>query len=189
MDYYCPDCNSPLTHSIVGYLCHSCGNVHSHEKAASGQISSGPRPIAIHTSSPVSQKPTQLPQKPTVSDRPKSSAKPKFAHKVKHFVVPKITELPKPTDENHQIAAPLAKPINNEYIATPPLAAAVANNDTITTQVSSITPAGFEGDTPIEEVAGDKTLTTASYVVLAICAILTIIVIVLAMMYATSGLN
>lgn len=83
MDKYCPDCNTALTNSIVGYLCHECGGVHRFNKTST--LKTGPK---IHSSS------SQL--KPAKYHKHKAA--------VKSFIVPKITELPKNPDENHLIA-------------------------------------------------------------------------------------
>jgi len=87
MEVLCPDCDSKLTPSIVGYLCHDCGNVHSFEKIASA------RSHNIGGSIKKSASTTQLNQKSShlieIVHRP---AKKRFRHKIKDFVVPKIAE-------------------------------------------------------------------------------------------------
>jgi len=91
MNHPCPDCNSDLTPSIVGYLCSDCGAVHSFQKI-SDNVHSGKNTatIASSTKSKLNQNSSQAPKKG-------------IRHKLKNFVVPRIAELPKPIDESHLI--------------------------------------------------------------------------------------
>lgn len=114
---YCPECNTELTRSIVGYLCHGCGSVYGFEKVASMPISSSAAPKhkksvhSKHSKFAVVQ-PDMHPQKP---EQPS-----KIRHKVKKFVVPQIAEiknlektaeLPAPPVEEHGLPARLAEAV------------------------------------------------------------------------------
>lgn len=99
----CPDCQSELTPSIVGYLCHNCGAVHSFEKISSAIPSDALRESSPDTDSTASNpKATQPQQNIMPSDH---LAKPRLKHKIKAFVVPEINKLPKPVDESHLLEA------------------------------------------------------------------------------------
>lgn len=125
MNALCPDCNTELTPSIMGYLCHGCGAVHRFAKVGAAQ------PITNQFSSnstQTNQKSSQLPKNEGPAKTPG-----KLTHAVRQFVVPNITELPKPTDENHLLNdhyddAQVA-PSNNLLSTTPPLAVAVSQNE------------------------------------------------------------
>jgi hypothetical protein len=108
---YCPECETEMTKSIVGYLCHGCGAVHGFEKVSTDTLeSSGPgspkKVPASKTSSFARHQPQLHP-----TDKPKK-AQSKITHHVKKFVVPQIAELPKPVDEEHLLATePKAEPV------------------------------------------------------------------------------
>ena len=90
MEALCPDCNTELTPSIVGYLCHGCGSVHSFNK-----VSSSVKTGQNNQSHKVSLK-EDLNQKSSRSvfankDLPKPE-KVKFRHKIKKAFVPEISK-------------------------------------------------------------------------------------------------
>jgi len=135
MHHACPDCNTELTPSIVGYLCDGCGSVHSFEKLASTQLTSGKRPAKPIAKTPQSnQKSSQ-----SVKLAGNSKSPTRIAHikkKVKSFVLPVISELPKPIDDSHLLndhypadTSIPQTPLGALTAATPPLAAAVQQNE------------------------------------------------------------
>ena len=106
MNTPCPECQTALTPSIMGHLCHGCGAVYSFEKMSSMKATSGST-TAGEEFAP--EKETTSKQKPTTKDdlagqsepsRKKSGVK----HHVKKFLVPEIAQLPKPIDENHLLS-------------------------------------------------------------------------------------
>lgn len=125
MNALCPDCNTELTPSIMGYLCHGCGAVHRFAKV--GTVQPGINQFSSN-STRTNQNSSQPPKKENSAKSPS-----KLTHTVKKFVVPNIAELPKPVDENHLLSdhyddAPVAQ-TNSLLGTTPPLAAAVAQNE------------------------------------------------------------
>ncbi len=115
---YCPECNTELTRSIVGYLCHGCGSVYGFEKVASMPIASSAP--AKHTKSVHPTHSKFAPDQPDMhahkADEHKSHSK--IRHKVKKFVVPQIAEidqlektaeLPAPPPQNEGLPARLAE--------------------------------------------------------------------------------
>lgn len=136
MNPSCPDCNTELTPSIVGYLCHDCGSVHSFEKISSTRPSSGNTPAKPIVKKSSSNQKSRQNEKNVISTKSPSKAT-HIKNKVKNFVMPVITGLPKPIDESHLIndhypsnttatQAPLGAPT---AITAPPLAAAVQQNE------------------------------------------------------------
>ena len=106
MNTPCPECQTALTPSIMGHLCHGCGAVYSFEKMSSMKATSGST-TAGEEFAP--EKETTSKQKPSTKDdlagqsepsRKKSGVK----HHVKKFLVPEIAQLPKPIDENHLLS-------------------------------------------------------------------------------------
>ena len=106
MNTPCPECQTALTPSIMGHLCHGCGAVYSFEKMSSMKATSGST-TAGEEFAP--EKETTSKQKPSTKDdlagqsepsRKKSGVK----HNVKKFLVPEIAQLPKPIDENHLLS-------------------------------------------------------------------------------------
>lgn len=90
MEAHCPDCNTELTPSIVGYLCHGCGNVHTFNKVSelirTGSLNTKNNSSASKTSS-------QKSSHSVFSNAPISKPqKTKFRHKLKKAFVPEITK-------------------------------------------------------------------------------------------------
>lgn len=50
MDRYCPECNSNMTPSLVGYLCVNCGHVQRFYSAKGATMSAPVAPALIHSS-------------------------------------------------------------------------------------------------------------------------------------------
>lgn len=78
MEAHCPDCNTELIPSIVGYICHNCGTSHSFEKMATHQTHATQK--ASHHTKHTSHL-TEIVHKPT---------KKPIRHKLKRFVVPQV---------------------------------------------------------------------------------------------------
>lgn len=132
---YCPECNTELTRSIVGYLCHGCGSVYGFEKVASMPISSSApskHKKSVHSrhSKFAVVQPDMHPEKIEATKKPG-----KIRHKVKKFVVPQIAEikslentaeLPAPPIEEQGLparlaeAAPPPKPSPTDMPVMPP---------------------------------------------------------------------
>ena len=51
MDRYCPECNSTMTPSLVGYLCSNCGGVQRFY-TDTGPMPANPSPMPVHLSNP-----------------------------------------------------------------------------------------------------------------------------------------
>lgn len=111
---YCPECNTELTRSIVGFLCHGCGQMQGFEKIRSHEVHSSSHSVSGSTAS--------TPSKPVTSkfaahqpDMHESTQTPTkgVKHQVKKFVVPKFSheltpenELPAAeADEKHLLPA------------------------------------------------------------------------------------
>ncbi len=106
MNTPCPECQTALTPSIMGHLCHGCGAVYSFEKMSSMKATSGST-TAGEEFAP--EKETTTKQKPSTKDdlagqTESSRKKPGVKHHVKKFLVPEIAQLPKPIDENHLLS-------------------------------------------------------------------------------------
>ncbi|MCX6805672.1 MAG: hypothetical protein NT114_03175 [Patescibacteria group bacterium] len=106
MNTPCPECQTALTPSIMGHLCHGCGAVYSFEKMSSMKASSGSTTAGEEF---VPAKETTSKQKPSIADslagEPELSRKRSgVKHHVKKFLVPEIAQLPKPIDENHLLS-------------------------------------------------------------------------------------
>lgn len=90
MEVLCPDCNTPLTPSIVGYLCHGCGNVHSFEKISDATKSGNLVSTQINrNNSKTNQNSSHFSRKSNVASK---TSKHSFSHKLKKAFVPEITE-------------------------------------------------------------------------------------------------
>lgn len=106
MNTPCPECQTALTPSIMGHLCHGCGAVYSFEKMSSMKATSGSttssEEFALAKENTTKQKPSTKDDLAgqTESSRKKSGVK----HHVKKFLVPEIAQLPKPIDENHLLS-------------------------------------------------------------------------------------
>jgi len=122
MNYECPDCQAELTPSIMGHLCHGCGALHSFEKissvkprsaSATKKIKSTGTKSPVKVSSQLTRQPSENlnAAKPTGEIPNPKPKKTKIRHKVKKFVVPEITLLPKPVDESHLINSSSTKDI------------------------------------------------------------------------------
>ncbi len=113
----CPDCNSELTPSIVGYMCHNCGAVHQIDKIANASPSSKLAKKSTFSEESKNRQFDMIPHKNLMSNN--SAGTSKFKHKIHGFVVPKISELPKPIDESHLLEA--SYPPGDDEISQLPL--------------------------------------------------------------------
>lgn len=106
---YCPECQTELTKSIVGYLCHGCGSVYGFEKHSGDDAghSGNSTPTVVKTDSSEPKTSSFARHQPHIHDSVAPQPKPsKIKHHVKKFVVPQFSdELPKPTDEEHMLPA------------------------------------------------------------------------------------
>ncbi len=126
---YCPECETELTRSIVGYLCHGCGSVYGFEKVPSMPISSSAP--AKHTKSVHTKHSKFAVNQPDM--HPSKQVKPsKIRHHIKKFVVPQVAEiknlektpeLPAPPLEEQGLPARLAEPAPhpNQPLPTMPI--------------------------------------------------------------------
>ncbi|MBA3678845.1 hypothetical protein H0W80_01450 [Candidatus Saccharibacteria bacterium] len=101
MESLCPDCNTELTPSIVGYLCHGCGSVHSFEKVATARATSGKASPQKNLSSSKTKVVNQKSSHTAKSTQTQKTSG--ITHSVKKFIMPEIAILPKPIDESHLI--------------------------------------------------------------------------------------
>lgn len=127
MNTPCPECQTALTPSIMGHLCHGCGAVYSFEKMSSMKATSGPA-IKSKKSSP-EKKPASTSKSSPGSYLPKSATKKSgVKHHVKKFLVPEIAQLPKPVDESHLLANKTGggKGTNNQTILATPSVSTVS---------------------------------------------------------------
>lgn len=58
MDRYCPECNSTMTPSLVGYLCANCGSMQRFY-TDTGPMPTNPSPMPVHTSNPLPSQPSE----------------------------------------------------------------------------------------------------------------------------------
>lgn len=196
MNPSCPDCNTELTPSIVGYLCHDCGTTHSFEKMANVKQSSGKQPAKpIAQKKPSNQKSSQNSNKSATRQPPTKVAH--IKNKVKNFILPVVAELPKPIDESHLIndhypsdtsatQVPLGAPTT---IAAPPLAAAIQQNEIASEQQNeSFAQYMHQQDIESGQLATSTTLSSSSRknvapIIVAILVITAGITLVLALAY------
>ncbi len=113
----CPDCHAELTPSIVGYMCHNCGAVHQIDKIANASPSSKLAKKSTSSEEDYKRQFDITPRKNLMSSNAPSTLK--FKHKLHSFVVPKISELPKPIDESHLLEA--SYPPGDDEISQLPL--------------------------------------------------------------------
>lgn len=84
MDRYCPECNSTMTPSLVGYLCVNCGHT---QRFYSAQESALAMPTATFASEPQNNtKPKQRPQAIKHNSRPNNKVK----STLKRLMVPEL---------------------------------------------------------------------------------------------------
>ncbi len=126
MNTPCPDCQTELTPSIMGHLCHGCGAVYSFEKMSSIKATSGS--VASSKKSGTEKKAASI-VKPTSNNDSGGTPKPTHKnsgvrHHLKKFLVPEITELPKPVDESHLLSNNTGLPSDNTPSAQAVVAAA-----------------------------------------------------------------
>ena len=173
---YCPECNTELTKSIVGYLCHGCGNVHGFEKVSSA---------AFEHSSGVPANPAPTPATSSFAREqdhmhaPKANPN-KLAHKVKKVVVPEIAELPKPVDEEHLLSAQLAESVAPSE--TPPAFVPKAASSAMKEEFSTET-AGRALAYPEEMQAVTSTTHMQSYLLPALAGVLVVIALALGYLF------
>jgi hypothetical protein len=190
---YCPECQTELTKSIVGYLCHGCGSVFGFEKT------SGDSPISTSSSSASSgaNNSTKAPPKTSSFARHQSDMhqapkqQGKVTHHIKKFVVPKLateSELPKPVNEDHLLSKPesapsiTAKPAqkindpeeNKIFVPAPPSA---AMKEEFSADVAGTALAYNETET-----AAATTSTASTYLVPALAGILVVAALFIAYM-------
>ena len=150
MNTPCPECQTALTPSIMGHLCHGCGAVYSFEKMSSMKATSGST-TAGEEFAP--EKETTSKQKPSTKDdlagqsepsRKKSGVK----HHVKKFLVPEIAQLPKPIDENHLLS-------NNASVANDnaPSAKAAVAATSLAAESKALDPESTQEVAPAKPIA------------------------------------
>lgn len=99
---YCPECETELTKSIVGYLCHGCGSMHGFENMSSTAFPTAGNSVAIND--PIES--SFAPEQASIHDDKTASVKQSsIRHHVNKLLVPKISELQKPIAEDHLLSA------------------------------------------------------------------------------------
>lgn len=104
MDRYCPECNSTMTPSLVGYLCSECGHM---------QRFYAPSPVV--SPSPTDQPAYPAPQTPLMSEDPVKNDTPeqrKIRSTLKRLMVPELSP-----PHHHQIIADESSSTNQAAVA------------------------------------------------------------------------
>ena len=107
MDRYCPECNSTMTPSLVGYLCSNCGNTQRFY-TDSGVMPANPSPMPVHVSNPLPSQPTETSNKVSSDNKLQST--------LKRLMVP---ELPPPHshDQSASYLDSISRPSDTSGIA------------------------------------------------------------------------
>jgi len=165
MESLCPDCNTKLTPSIVGYLCHGCGSVHSFEKVATVQATSGKAPSQKNSSSSKTKVVNQKSSHTAKSTQTQKTSG--ITHSVKKFILPEIAVLPKPIDESHLINSHYQdnsianqEPLGSVSEAVPPRFNPVLTEDKSDQKISP----SFAEDMAKQDIQNNETSVASQYV-------------------------